>query len=314
MKPPQRRLFAILLILFLGSGCAALIYEIVWFQLLQLVIGSSAISLAVLLGTFMGGMCLGSLALPRLVSARHHPLQVYAVLEVGIGLAGLTVLFAMPAVGQLYTALVGHGIAGIMLRAAVCIMCLLPPTMLMGATLPAVARWVESSPRGVSWLGLFYGGNTVGAVVGCLVAGFYLLRVHDSATATYCAVGLNMAIALIGFVLARNQPGTVALPVSAAAPPAFCDTPAGSGGLPVAGRLVLVTIALSGFCALAAEVVWARILSLLLGATVYTFSIILAVFLLGLGLGSTVGAAMGRKLPSPRRALALAQFLQVGAI
>src|SRR5688572_8517171 len=100
---PTPRFLPLLLLLFVGSGCAALIYEIVWFQLLQLVIGSSAVSLAVLLGTFMGGMCLGSLALPRLVSARHHPLRVYAVLEVGIGLAGLTVLFAMPAVGQLYT-------------------------------------------------------------------------------------------------------------------------------------------------------------------------------------------------------------------
>ena len=177
MKPTAPSCFALLLILFLGSGCAALIYEIVWFQLLQLVIGSSAVSLAVLLGTFMGGMCLGSLAFPRLVSARYHPLRVYALLEIGIGLAGLVVLVAVPEIGRLYTALVGHGMPGILLRAAVCVICLLPPTVLMGATLPAIARWVESTPRGVSWLGFFYGGNTVGAVAGCLLAGFYLLRV-----------------------------------------------------------------------------------------------------------------------------------------
>ena len=106
-RPP--RFLPVLLLLFLGSGCAALIYEIVWFQLLQLVIGSSAVSLAVLLGTFMGGMCLGSLAFPRLVSATPHPLRVYAFLELGIGAAGLGVLFAVPAVGHAYTALVGHG-------------------------------------------------------------------------------------------------------------------------------------------------------------------------------------------------------------
>src|SRR5687767_4807431 len=100
MKPATPRHFALLLALFLGSGCAALIYEIVWFQLLQLVIGSSAISLAVLLGTFMGGMCLGSLAFARVVSARHHPLRVYALLEIGIGIAGLLVLVTMPAVGR----------------------------------------------------------------------------------------------------------------------------------------------------------------------------------------------------------------------
>src|SRR5215207_9811639 len=101
--------FPVLLLLFVGSGCAALIYEIVWFQLLQLVIGSSAISLAVLLGTFMGGMCLGSLALPRMISASHHPLRVYALLELGIGASALCVLFAMPAVSHVYTAMVGHG-------------------------------------------------------------------------------------------------------------------------------------------------------------------------------------------------------------
>src|ERR1700693_1366736 len=76
-----RRFLPVLLVLFVGSGCAALIYEVVWLQLLQLVIGSSAASLAVLLGTFMGGMCLGSIALPRLISPRRHPFFVYALLE-----------------------------------------------------------------------------------------------------------------------------------------------------------------------------------------------------------------------------------------
>src|SRR5215467_10572924 len=90
------RTLPFLTVLFVGSGCAALIYEIVWFQLLQLVIGSSAVSLGVLLGTFMGGMCLGSLILPRIVSPRFHPLRVYAALEVSIGIIGLLVLFAMP--------------------------------------------------------------------------------------------------------------------------------------------------------------------------------------------------------------------------
>src|SRR5229473_3489705 len=132
----SRPALPLLLVLFAGSGCAALIYEIVWFQLLQLVIGSSAVSLGVLLGTFMGGMCLGSLALPRLLSARQHPLFVYALLEVGIGIAGIAILFGMPLVDRLYTAVVGYGMPALLLRGAVCMLCLLPPTMLMGATLP----------------------------------------------------------------------------------------------------------------------------------------------------------------------------------
>ncbi|HMK39369.1 MAG TPA: hypothetical protein VK569_08515, partial [Bacteroidota bacterium] len=84
-----RRFLPALLLLFICSGCAALMYEVVWFQLLELVIGSSAVSLGVLLGTFMGGMCLGSIVLPRLIASRHHPLRVYALLEAGIGLIGL---------------------------------------------------------------------------------------------------------------------------------------------------------------------------------------------------------------------------------
>src|ERR1041385_1653076 len=83
--PPTQRFLPLLLLLFVGSGCAALIYEIVWLQLLQLVIGSSSVSLGVLLGTFMGGMCLGSLLFPRIIGSSFRPLLVYAALELGIG-------------------------------------------------------------------------------------------------------------------------------------------------------------------------------------------------------------------------------------
>ncbi len=151
-----RRWLPALLVLFVGSGCAALIYEVVWFQLLQLSVGSSAVSLGILLGIFMGGMCLGSLLLPRCISPRHHPLRVYAFLELGIGMLGVIVLFVVPLVGGAYTTIAGTGQASLFLRAIVAGICLLPPTILMGATLPAIARWVEATPSGVSWLGYFY--------------------------------------------------------------------------------------------------------------------------------------------------------------
>src|SRR5882672_17984 len=195
-----------LLLLFVGSGCAALIYEIVWFQLLQLVIGLTNVSLGVLLGTFMGGMCLGSLLLPRIISRRHHPLRVYALLELGIAAIGIAILFVVPWISHIYTEGVGRGFPGILLRGVVAALCLLPPTVLMGATLPAISRWVETTPQGVSWLGIFYGGNIVGAVFGCLLAGFYLLRVHDLATATYVAAAINGAVAAIGLSLALITP------------------------------------------------------------------------------------------------------------
>src|SRR5215216_1301508 len=102
LEVPQRWLSALLL-LFIGSGCAALVYEVVWFQLLQLSIGSSAVSLGVLLGIFMGGMCVGSLLLPKYIRPEQHPLRVYAWLELGIGLFGIIVLFGAPVIGDLYT-------------------------------------------------------------------------------------------------------------------------------------------------------------------------------------------------------------------
>src|SRR5450759_4060589 len=103
------RFLPVLLILFFGSGCAALIYEIVWYHFLQLAIGSSAVSLGVLLATFMGGLCLGSLLLPRLKLGGQHPLRVYGKLELGIAACGILVLFLLPLVDSVYTSAVGHG-------------------------------------------------------------------------------------------------------------------------------------------------------------------------------------------------------------
>src|SRR4051812_8609111 len=166
------RLLPVLAILFAGSGCAALIYEIVWYQLLEFVIGSTAVSLGILLATFMGGLCIGSIALPRLRWAQQHPLRTYGFLEAGIAVFGLLVLLEIPLIDRVYFAAAPHGLAGMLLRGFVAAFCMLPPTILMGASFPAIVRWIESTPRGVSWWGLLYGGNTVGAVLGCLLAGF----------------------------------------------------------------------------------------------------------------------------------------------
>src|SRR4051812_48525548 len=295
--PPTQRFLPLLLLLFVGSGCAALIYEIVWFQLLQLVIGSSAVSVGVLLGTFMGGMCLGSLFLARVISAREHPLRVYAYLELGIGAFGLLLLFGMPLLGGIYFHWGGGGITGILLRGVAASICLLPPTLAMGATLPAMSRWVESTPEGVSWLGFFYGGNIGGGVIGCLLAGFYLLRVHDTAFATFVAVGLKLLVAGLALAIARTTPHTETVVA-----PAPLERASGAWA-------VYVSIGLSGMTALGAEVIWTRLLSLLFGATVYTFSLILAVFLLGLGIGSSIGSAMAGRIARPRLALGWCQML-----
>ena len=305
-QPLPSRFLPLLLLLFAGSGCSALIYEIVWYQLLQLVIGSTAISLGVLLATFMGGLCLGSLTLPRILSAqKQHPLRVYAKVELGIALCGVLVLFAMPLLDGVYTAAVGHGMPAILLRAVISAVCLLPPTFLMGASLPAAARWLETSPQGVSWMGLLYGANTAGAVFGCLLAGFYLLRIFDMTTATLAAAAINVAVALVSFAVAARTPHRAGSTGVQAAPSSAGRSSAGPGYWPV-----YVTIALSGATALGAEAIWTRLLGLMLGATVYTFAIILAVFLVGLGLGSGAGSFMARTV-RPRLAVGYCQLLLV---
>jgi len=300
------------LLLFAGSGCAALIYEIVWFQLLQFVIGSSAVSLGLLLAAYMGGLCLGSAALPRLIPAHRGgvraSMRVYALLELGIGVFGIVALFGVPLIARIYLAGPTSGMTGVILRGVVAAACLLPPTVLMGASLPAIARCVETTPTGISRLGLLYSANIAGAVIGCLAAGFYLLRVYDMAVATYVAAAINVAVALLAWALssrAEYQPAVEAETVQPLqrAPGA---------------QLVYVAIALSGLAALGAEVVWTRLLSLLLGATVYTFSIILAVFLFGLWAGSGAGSFLARRLErvsgQPQLALAACQILLAAAI
>src|ERR1051326_7838149 len=303
-RDTRQLMLPLLLVLFAGSGCAALIYEIVWFQLLQLVIGSSAVSLGLLLAAYMGGLCLGSALLPRVISREYHPLRVYAVIELGIAVFGLAVLFGLPIVGRLYVATATQGLTGIVERGVVASLCLLPPTLLMGGSLPAIARWTETTSGGISWMGLLYSGNIAGAVFGCCLAGFYLLRVYDMAVATYAAVAVNVAVAMTSFLASPSGRGRRGSPPRAA--------PSGEGhrfsqilkpspGAPARwlshhplplgeGRRawpIYLVIALSGCSALGAEVLWTRLLSLLLGGTVYTFSIILAVFLLGLWAGSS---------------------------
>ena len=141
---PETLSLAPLLLLFAASGCAALIYEIVWFQLLQLVIGSTAVSLGLLLAAYMGGLCLGSAAFARVVSARLHPLRVYGLLELGIGFFGILALFGVPLIGRIYVAGSTSGLLGLVLRGIIAAVCLLPPTVLMGTSLPAIA--IPSAP------------------------------------------------------------------------------------------------------------------------------------------------------------------------
>ena len=307
LESGARRFLPVLLLLFAASGCSALIYEVVWYQLLQLAIGSTAVSMGVLLATFMGGLCIGSLALPRLRLGGRHPLRVYAWIETGIAGFGLLALVTLPLINRVYVAGLAHGLPGMLLRGLLAAACMLIPTVLMGASLPAITRWIDATAEGVSWWGLLYGGNTAGAVAGCLIAGFYLLRIYDTYVATYAAAALNVVVAALSFALARLAPGS-----SGGEDAAFAEADARERASERSWP-VYAAIAISGACALSAEVVWARLMGMLLGATVYAFSIILAVFLTGLAAGSGIAAlalpSMRARFLTARRALGWSQIL-----
>ncbi len=305
-----RRWYPLLMVLFAGSGCAALIYELVWYQMLQLAIGSQAISLGFLLAAFMGGLCLGSLALPRWLARQRragrsrHPLKIYAALEAATAALALAVMVLMPLAERVYFAASATGLSNLLLRTALASLCLLPPTIVMGASLPAMVAWIETSAGGVAMWGLLYGANTAGAVFGCLWAGFFLLRNYNMIAATLVAAAVNLVVAGLSWMLAARTPAT------ARAEGHTSDrAPAARGG----DGWVYVVIGLSGATALGAEVVWTRLFGMLMGATVYAFSIILAVFLVGLAAGSAAGAAWSRRL-DPRRALGWSQMLLALAI
>jgi spermidine synthase len=286
--------------LFAASGCAALIYQVVWFHQLTLAIGASALSLGVLLATFLGGLGLGSALAHRLDGPR--PLARYARLELGIGVLGGAALVVLPLLGGLYLAGAANGAADLALRALIASLALLPATTLMGATLPIAAAWFRRGAGRMRWTGYCYAANTAGAVVGSVLTGFYLLRAYDIVIATAIAVALNLLAAAGAAWLARRHDAPAEH--SPLAPPA-------TG--PVPRSLYLVT-ALSGFAALIAEVVWTRHLSLLIGGTVYTYSLIVAVFLLGLAGGAGIGAAIGRRGDSARMLVAVQALLAVALV
>ncbi len=253
-------------------------------------------SLGILLATFMGGLCIGSLWLPRWRSA-DHPLKLYAKLELGLAACAVAVQFAIPLLSRVYMSGAEHGLPNMLLRGILAAICMLPPTILMGASLPAIVRWVRASDDGVKWWGYLYAGNTAGAVAGSLLAGFYLLRVFNMTTATLAGAAINLVVGAVSWVLASRLPEHASEPEPVEAEPARPNV-----------WPVYLAIALSGATALGAEVVWTRLLSMLLLGTVYVFSIILAVFLFGLAIGSAMGSRI-LKLVRPQSALGWSQIL-----
>lgn len=285
----------VLLLLFALSGAAGLIYEIVWVRQFTLVLGASAYAVTIVLAVFMGGLGAGAWLAGKGIDRfdARRLAGSYALLELGIGLYALAfpVLLQVAEAGYaaVFQAYQPGLVAANALRLAVAAALLLVPTGLMGATLPVLSRYVVRAqaqiPVTVSWL---YGMNTLGALAGTLTAGYLLLPRLGVRETTLVAVALNGLVAAAFWGLARRTPRDVPRRAPRVA------TPALRPGYRRVEKAVVVAFALSGFAAMLYEVAWTRTLALILGTTTFSFTTMLATFLLGLALGSVLFARFQR--------------------
>ncbi len=306
-------------VLFFLSGAAALVYQVVWVRSLTLVFGGSHLAVTAVLSIFMAGLALGGYAFGRRADRARRPLRLYGLLEFGVAVFALVFAGLMKVYPAIYVALAsGRDADAVYLtvvRLLFAAVALIVPTTLMGGTLPVISRVVSRQPDTLRrHLSFLYGVNTFGAVVGAGLAGFVLLRLYSVSATLLVAVAINTFIGLACLVL--PEPGVAAVPDSAARTvPTEGAGPdeTGMGGalarkdlLPL--RLVLWGIGVSGFCALGYEVLWTRVLTIAVGASVYGFTIILVAFLTGIALGSAAYGALVRTArrasPSPARVAA----------
>lgn len=293
--------------LFFLSGASGLIYEVVWVRMLTRVLGQTVWATATVLSAFMAGLALGSYLAGRGADRCRRPLLWYGLLEGGISLTALLSLWLPGWLLPLYRLLHDWaGASGIGLNAArvsVALVMLLLPTTLMGATLPLLCAFgVRGEGAFGRCVGRLYAWNTFGAVTGALATGFVLLGAFGETNTILAGVALNGIVVLGAFALgARRSIACQGLRLVTNVPPPAC--------YPVrTRRLVCGCFAAAGFAALANEVVWARMLQLYQGPSIYAFSGMLAVVLAGIALGSSFGGRWVDRCSDPLRSLALIQL------
>ena len=287
---------ALLYTLFFISGAAGLIYEIVWVRELTLLLGVSIYAVSAVLVAFMGGLGLGAEYFGKKLDRGAAPIRLYAALEMAIAVYVLLFPFILQGLEKAYVLLHPGGGGSLLyvmaLRFVLAISVLLIPTSLMGGTLPALSRYLAHSARDTGKsVGSLYAVNTLGAVVGCVLAGFWLIEHIGLSGSLRVGVAMNIVCGIGAFLLAA-EPGRTS--VSAGDAKAALQE-AEDFILPRKSMLFLFGV--SGFCAMALEVLWTRMFILLLNNTTYAFSLILAMFILGIGAGSALTARMVKKTP-----------------
>lgn len=312
----------LLYVAFLLSGATALVYEVVWSKYLALLMGSTSLAHAIVLATFMAGLALGNAVFGRVADRKGlDTLRVYALLELGVGLACLLFPPLFGRLSRLYMALAQGrdptSPLNVLLKSGLSAASLLLPCFLMGGTLPVLVKHVTVSLRDVgrllSWL---YFVNTVGAVGGCLLAGFYVVEAWGLESGMLGTSFVNVGIGLLFYGLRRRRGApreTVHAATRAATDP---QQAAMDAGLQEAGfytrtqtRLALACIGVAGGLSMLYELVWIRLLILSMGGTVHSFSTAVAGFIFGIALGSLLATGLLRR---PRNALALLGLSELG--
>jgi len=275
-------------LLFFISGAAGLIYEVVWAKYLSLFLGNTAQAHTIVLATFMGGMALGYFLFGKIADKARSALSLYGWMEIGIGLCGALFVPLLGWLGSGYISLVSRfGLESFFATTAkflLTILLLLWPTFLMGGTLPVLSRFVVRTLGEVeNQVGWLYFLNSFGAVFGSLLAGFVLIPGFGLNLSIMAAVVLNLLVGLTALALRPREKRERENPSP--------RVPDKSGGRPYAHfqtRVAIVGIGLSGAAALIYEIAWIRLLSLVLGSSVYSFSLMLAAFIAGIALGSFI--------------------------
>lgn len=307
----SKRIQPIILFLFFLSGAAGLIYEVVWQGMLNLVFGNTTFATTTVVASFMGGMALGAYLFGRLADRSGRPLRLYAFLEIGIGAFALLFPLILSMVGHLQLA-VFRAFPTVfynsnVIKFILCFVVLLIPSLLMGGTLPVVSRFFVTDLEHVSGgVGRLYGFNTLGGVTGAFCAVFFLITSLGVRQITFTAAVINLLVAVAALGLNRLA---VTRGVQA------IDRKTREAGKPEqqtypgsVRSIVLIIYGLSGFCALAYEVLWTRILAFFLGNSTHAFAVMLTTYLLGLALGSLIFAKV---LDRVRHPLTLLAFIEV---
>jgi spermidine synthase len=298
-------------LIFIVSGAAGLVYELVWVRELYQFFGSTIHSVTTVVAAYMGGLGLGAYVLGRRADRHANPTALYGLLELAIGGFGLLSPWVLQGIGAAYLGLaraLEPGLwAGTAVKFAFAFTVLLVPTFLMGGTLPvltrAFARDRSEELRGE--LALFYGLNTVGGFAGCLLAGYVLIEFVGLRGSLLATGAVNLLLGATALGLARTPALEWTRGAAAESEPVFTPDPGAA-----TRRLATWLIALTAFASLLYEIAWTRVLVLVVGSSTYAFTTILACFLLGIGLGSLIAVGRGQ----PTRALLLRAALVQGVI